>query len=164
MKWSKKCDEEGVEHIYTQLKSFDPEYAKTITHRDKQKIIRAMEIIEVSNKKVSDFKHNYKQMDYDFEVLYLYLTRERENLKKRINMRCQSMIQAGFREEVKRLQSHGLTTKHLAGRAVGYRQVLENITLSDDELYEQISCATRRYAKRQRTWFNSENIHITWIE
>jgi tRNA dimethylallyltransferase len=154
-KWLERCEKEGVEKIYSQLRSLDPKYAKTITYRDKQKIIRAMEIIDVSKKRVSDFEVNQKKKDYDFDVLYLYLTRDRENLKKRINTRCKSMIKSGLREEVSHLKSQGLTTEHIAGRAVGYRQVLENMTLSDQDLCEQISSATRQYAKRQRTWFNS---------
>lgn len=158
----------GPELMYERLKEVDPQYAATITRNDKQKIIRAFEIITLSGKKVSrhSWKSRKKMQNFDFRCWFLY--RPRNILYRRIDERCDWMLNAGLVDEVKRLKEEGLFQNHSACQAVGYRQVLEFLntpqTLNDYErMVVQFKQASRLYAKRQFTWFRKEPL-FRWID
>lgn len=157
----------GSEFLYERLMQLDPIYAKSITKHDKQKIIRALEIITVSGKKVSQlsWKGRRKPLNYDFRCWFLY--RPRDVLYKRIEHRCEHMVKEGFLEEVEALQPQ-LKLNSSASQAIGYRQALEyldsNRTKKDYEHFiEQFKQASRNYAKRQRTWFAKEPL-FHWVD
>lgn len=158
----------GPEILYSRLVQLDPEYAKTITKNDKQKIVRALEIITLTNKKVSkmSWKGRRKPQNYDFRCWFLH--RPREKLYERIEDRCDQMLEAGFVEEVRNLLEKGLEQNQSACQAIGYKQVLEFLktdqTLEDYKKFVQnFKQATRNYAKRQFTWFRKEPI-FQWLD
>ncbi len=158
----------GSEALYERLKQFDPQYASTITKHDKQKIVRALEIITLTGKKVSklSWKGRRKPQNYDFRCWFLH--RPREHLYKRIEKRCDQMLEEGFLEEVALLATKGLRENSSASQAIGYRQALDFLdsprTKEDYrrfvELFKQ---ASRNYAKRQFTWFKREPL-FRWLD
>jgi len=158
--------DKGADELYERLKEFDPEYAKTITGADRHKIVRALEIISLTNKKVSDFpKEPEKDIPYNFRCWFLYMPKE--ILYPHIEMRCDEMIAAGLIEEVKSLKEKGLEKNRVAAQAIGYRQCLEFLksdqTPEDFEVFvAAFKRASRRYAKRQFTWFRQEPL-FRWL-
>ena len=166
-KIEKKLSELGIDVFYERLQILDPQYAKTISHKDKHKIIRAFEIMTISKKKVSDIPK--PRMDenflYNYRLWFIYMPKD--ILYKRIDERCDQMIKLGFIDEVKKLKLSGLENNSSAAGAIGYRQCLDylstNQTKSDFENFiTQFKKATKKYVKRQLTWFKKEP-HFRWI-
>lgn len=159
----------GTEALYERLCSYDPEYGRTINHRDRHKIIRALEIISLTGKKVSDFPKERpatRPLDFDFRCWFIYFPKE--ILFSRIEMRCDEMLNRGFIEEVEDLLGKGLRGNLSAAQAIGYRQCLEFLdSPRSDEDWEhfvwEFKKASRRYAKRQFTWFRREPL-FHWVD
>lgn len=163
-----QMDHLGPEVLYERLQMFDPEYASTITEKDKHKIVRALEIMALSERKVSDFPKpaSLCEQEYDFRCWFLY--HPRESLYSRIEMRCEEMLKNGFLEEVKELDKKGLRNNPSACQAIGYRQALEFLdspqTPRDYEAFiMKFKKATRHFAKRQFTWFRKEPL-FRWLD
>lgn len=163
----KQMDELGADVLYERLQILDPDYAATISEGDRNKIIRALEIMALSEKKVSDIPKADKlqEQDYDFRCWFIYYSRER--LYSRIEMRCDEMLQKGFLEEVKELDRQGLRGNTSAAQAIGYRQALEFLdsgqTKQDyEDFVTKFKKASRHYAKRQFTWFRKEPL-FRWL-
>lgn len=158
----------GSEALYSRLYELDPQYAKSITKNDKQKIVRALEIMMLTNKKVSKltWKGRRKPQNYDFHCWFLH--RPKEVLYERIDNRCEKMLKEGFLEEVIRLEKEGLRENSSASQAIGYRQALDYLqtpqnTDDYDHFVKAFKQATRHYAKRQFTWFRKEPI-FRWLD
>lgn len=156
----------GQEALFERLSKLDPQYASTITKNDKQKIIRALEIITLTGKLVSklSWKGRQKPLNYDFHCWFL--TRPRDHLYRRIEKRCDKMLELGLVDEVKRLSQEGLCLNSSASQAIGYRQILDYLKTeqtSEDYLncVEKFKQASRQYAKRQETWFAKEALFNT---
>jgi len=157
----------GAQFLYQRLQNLDPEYAGTITPNDRHKIIRALEIISLTNTKVSDFAKSVPSENdtYDFRSWFLYLPKEM--LYARIDERCDQMIAEGLIEEVRRLEKLGLRNNRSASQAIGYRQGLKFLDSPQSEqdwseFVRSFKQASRRYAKRQCTWFKREPL-FRWI-
>ncbi len=162
-----EMERKGPEVLFHQLKEFDPIYAATITSNDRQKIIRALEIITLTGDKVSKFTWERRRVipDYQFHCWFLY--RPREMLYARIEERCEEMLAAGLIDEVKELEKQGLHSNPSACQAIGYRQVLDYLQTPQTPLdYEAFvrtfKTASRHYAKRQFTWFRKEPL-FRWL-
>lgn len=168
----KKLEEEmeslGSEVLYERLMQLDPQYAHTITKNDKQKIVRALEIIALTHKKVSKLSWKGRRRPQNFDFRCWFLHRPKEKLYQRIDQRCDQMLAAGFLQEVEQLKQEGLKNNTSACQAIGYRQALDFLT-KDHNLanYEQFvkdfKQATRHYVKRQLTWFRKEPA-FHWID
>ena len=157
----------GPERLFDKLKEMDPDYAATITKNDKQKIIRALEIVTLTGDKVS--KHQWKREqiipDYKFYCWFLY--RPRKLLYSRIDERCERMLDSGLLDEVKSLEKQGLRANPSASQAIGYRQCLEYLDTPQTEeghkqFVQDFKTASRHYAKRQFTWFRKETL-FRWL-
>jgi tRNA dimethylallyltransferase len=165
-KLENEMTQKGPLALYDQLKALDPEYAATITFRDRHKIIRALEIIALTNQKVSFFeKSTEMSREYDFRCWFLYMPKE--ILYPLIEKRCERMVTRGFLEEVKRLEQQGLRHNTSASQAIGYRQCLDFLSSQqtvDDwaHFVTEFKTASRRYAKRQFTWFRKEPL-FRWL-
>lgn len=169
-----EMNEKGSLVMFERLKELDPEYAATITFRDRHKIIRALEIMTLTNQKVSLFERGtVPAQEFDFRCWFLYMPKE--VLYPMLDQRCEKMVSEGFLDEVKRLDLEGLRQNTSASQAIGYRQCLEFLKTaqSSDDLHhfmEEFKQASRRYAKRQLTWFRKEplfrwmNVHKTGVE
>ena len=157
---------QGAEFMWKKLQERDAEYVCTITKNDKQKIIRALEIIEISGKKVSDFlSYSQEPQKYNFRCWFLYMPKE--ILYRKIEQRCDQMLAQGFLDEVRLLENQGLRSNSSASQAIGYRQCLEFLSSPQDvndwdHLVSSFKQASRRYAKRQFTWFRKEPL-FRWI-
>lgn len=159
----------GPEFLYEKIRHYDPAYAKTISPQDKHKVIRALEIMTISQKKVSDFvnqKEHLAHPDVNFRCWFVHYSKE--TLYERIEMRCENMLQEGFLEEVRLLKDQGLEDNVSASQAIGYRQALDYLqtqqTKQDyDEFLMQFKKASRKYAKRQFTWFRKEPL-FRWLD
>jgi len=158
----------GPEVMYERLQMIDPDYAKTITENDKHKIIRALEIILISKTKVSDIPRstNIVSNNYDFRCWFIHYPRK--ELYDRIEKRCDEMIDQGLIEEVKKLKKIGLEENRSASQAIGYRQCLDYLKTNQTEedfqtFVQKFKQASRKYAKRQFTWFKNEQI-FRWLD
>lgn len=159
----------GSDALYERLNERDPVYAKTLTSHDWHKIIRGLEIIELTGKKVSslEWKQRCPPKKYDFRCWFLH--RPRDHLYHRIERRCDKMVEKGLLDEVIRLESKGLRNNSSASQAIGYRQALEFLdseqTHKDYHYFlESFKQKSRQYAKRQMTWFRQQESLYQWID
>lgn len=151
--------EKNLETLYEELKKLDPEYAKKISPRDKVRITRALEVIYTSGKPFSEFhKENpfFKKKRYNLIKIGLNLPRKK--LYEKINERVIKMISQGWIEEVKNLLNKGFSPNIKPFKAIGYKYILLHLEskISLEKAIELIQRDTRRYAKRQLTWFKKE--------
>ncbi len=160
--------EKGSHFMYEKLCQLDLEYARTITKNDRQKIVRALEIIELTGKKVSklSWKQRKRPQNYDFRCWFLH--RPKEKLYHRIEKRCEKMIHDGLVDEVKYLLGEGIEQNPSAAQAIGYRQTIDFINSSQtkEDFNHYLSTfkqASRNYAKRQLTWFRKE-MNYKWLD
>lgn len=146
---------QGLESLWERLRAVDPDYAKTIGPRDRVRIIRALEVYMATKKSLSEHFRNTRSPVKDFKILKIGLELEREELYSRIERRVDRMFERGLVEEVQALIRSGLAPNSPPFRALGYKHVLEYLE-GKTSLEEAVSRAkrdTRRYAKRQMTWF-----------
>jgi len=154
----------GVAALYNRLVDIDPELAVKTHINDIKRITRALEIYEITGKPPS--KH-YKDQKTEppFPNRIFVLTMARENLYQRINERVDQMIQDGLVDEVRRLLGSGLRENLDSLLTLGYQEVICYLdgVCSYEEMIENIKRNTRRYAKRQLTWFRNQ-LDAIWIE
>ena len=157
----------GIELLFEKLLQYDPEYAATISKNDRHKILRALEIIGISGKKVSSFEWKSRKLlsFFDWRAWFIYWPRE--ILYKRLEKRCDDMMKYGLLEEVVRLDRAGIRSNRTASQAIGYRQTLDFLdtarTSKDYETYVlNLKTASRHLAKRQFTWFRKEEA-FRWL-
>ena len=160
-KLNKTLAEQGIEALRQKLKELDPEYYKAVDRNNPKRLMRAIEVCMLTGKKYSELRKK-ESPERDFRILKIGLNTEREKLFERINRRVDKMIQAGLIDEVRSLEKY----RHLnALNTVGYKEIfafLDGI-YSREKAIEKIKTNTRRYAKRQLTWFRrDEEIH--WYE
>lgn len=163
----KEVESLGIESLYERLEEIDPQYAQSITCRDKQKIIRGLEIIVLTKKTVSSFKKNKKTITSPYFYRSWFLFRPREVLYDRVETRCQEMIDQGFLDEVRDLLSKGMEQNRSLCMAIGYRQAMEflNSDQSPKDFEHFVSSfiqVTKQYVKRQFTWFRKEE-DFRWL-
>ncbi len=157
----KKLNKKSKEKLYKKLKEKDPERAEDIHPNNKQRIIRALEIIEVTGKPVP--KNDYSTSPYN--PLFIGLKIKRENFKERLKKRLITRLNKGLLNETKKLHKDGVSWKRLESFGLEYRysaQYLQN-KISKKKMIEKIVTESYQYAKRQMTWFKkNESIH--WVE
>ncbi len=150
----KLADEKGVEYMHGMLRGVDPESAEKIHPNNVRRVIRALEIYHLSGRPKSELDVEQRgEPLYDAEIYEI--SRPREELYERINIRVDMMIKAGLEGEVRGLLENGADINSTAMQAIGYKEMAEYIRgeLSFDDAVEKIKQETRRYAKRQITWF-----------
>lgn len=163
-----EMDRLGPELLYAELQRRDPDYAASITPHDRQKIIRALEIIRLTGFAVSSLSWKSRQPSVQGAFRCWFLFRPREVLYQRVQARCEQMLAEGFLEEVKRLDAAGIRQNRSASGAIGYSQALEylqsSMTETDYEHFvEEFKKASRHYIKRQFTWFRREPL-FQWLD
>ena len=157
----------GVDALWQRLFEVDPESAETIHKNNVKRVIRAIEVFLVSGVKKSELDRRSKEGGdrYDACVVGLKYT-DREVLYDRINRRVDMMIDEGLVEETRALMSEGVFEKNsTAAQAIGYKELFSYIdgTQTLEESAERLKTATRRYAKRQMTWFCAKP-YVNWID
>jgi tRNA dimethylallyltransferase len=158
-------DQEGSRVLHGQLKMLDPEAAEKIHPNDSLRIIRALEIIHSSNERLSSVRRQHAFKDNPFEVLKICLNMDRETLYGRINRRCVHMLEKGLVEEVEGLLKKGYAAHLRPMQSIGYRHALHFLEGEWDmeKTVSQLKADTRRYAKRQLTWFRADP-EMIWME
>ena len=153
----------GVDWLFEELRKVDPDAAKVIEKNNIRRVIRALEIYKVTGKTKTEIdKESIKGSKYDYIIFGLLWNRE--ELYNRINLRVDIMIKDGLIEEVKSLiEKEGFSKTALQG--LGYKEVVDYLEekISYEDMIEKIKMETRRYAKRQMTWFK-RNKTIVWLD
>lgn len=152
--------EGGIDKLHFMLCELDPECAATVHKNNVKRVIRALEIIRATGRKKSDVDKDNSKMseDYDVTVLYPFYT-NRDILYSRIEKRVDNMMREGLISETLSLYNNGVfESSPTASAAIGYKELLPYIRgeKSLDACVEDLKTATRRYAKRQMTWFNQK--------
>lgn len=158
------AEKEGLETLYNRAVKIDPEAMKKISRNDKKRIIRVLEIYHKTGKTKTDqdLESRKNEVKYDYKVFAINMNRE--ILYDRINKRVDIMIEKGLIDEVK-----SIIKKYdefpTAMQGLGYKEVVEYLqgNITKEEMIEKIKMETRRYAKRQITWFK-KNKETNWLE
>jgi tRNA dimethylallyltransferase len=153
----------GTAALYQRLKELDPEAAASIEPANTRRIIRALEVIEVTGEKYSANLPSDTSVKYP-EALHFGLAMERSTLAPRIETRVHRMFDQGLFAEVEKLMSEGLLEGTTAQRAIGYAQTIALVRgeMTQESVIEETIVATRQYVRRQETWFKRDQ-RIQWI-
>lgn len=163
-RWEARRQEIGTDALHAELAAVDPAAAAIIEDKDPRRTVRALEVIELTGK---PFKASQppKNAPPRWGTIILGLRTESSWLNPRIELRSRLMFDKGLVEEVENLQARGLKADSTAGRAIGYAQVLQaqRGELTWEEAVERTITGTRRYVRRQRSWFNRDK-RIHWLD
>jgi len=153
-----KAEQRGPAHLHRILTQLDAEAARRIAARDVQKVIRALEIRLLSGKSVGEVHRGGRERLEGYAIKKIGLLPPRPALYARINARVKSMMAAGWIEEVQRLMAQGVPTEAKPFQFIGYAELRRHLEggLDRDAAIAAIQQATRRFAKRQMTWFRKE--------
>lgn len=159
----KISEEQGLETLYNKAVEIDPVAMEKISNNDKKRIFRVLEIYNATGKTKTQQEIESRKKDNPYDYIVFAINMDREKLYERINKRVDIMLENGLVEEVKNLISK-YDELPTAIQGLGYKEVVQylNNEISYDEMVEKIKQETRRYAKRQLTWFR-RNKEITWI-
>lgn len=157
------AEQEGLDKLYEEAQKIDLEAMQKISRNDRKRIIRVLEIYKATGKtKTQQELESRKELKYDYKVFAINM--ERERLYDRINRRVDIMIDQGLIEEVENLVKK-YKKFPTAMQGLGYKEVVEYIEnkVTKEEMIEKIKMETRRYAKRQITWFK-KNKQTIWLD
>ena len=160
---NKEAEELGIDAMFARLEKLDPAAAIAIDRANLRRIIRALEVIEITGKPFTANLPREESIRYP-EARQFGLVMDRELLSERIDPRVNTMFEQGFVQEVQKLIPGGLLEGRTAQRALGYSQIVSHLQgeISLDAAIEETKRATRQYARRQETWF-SRDARIKWI-
>lgn len=162
-KLEKRAEKEGLEKLYEKAKKIDPQAMKKISRNDQKRILRVLEIYNATGKTKTEqeIESRKNEVKYDYRVFAINM--DREKLYDRINKRVDVMIQKGLIEEVENLLKK-YNEFPTAMQGLGYKEVVEYIQgkVLKEDMIENIKRESRRYAKRQITWFK-KNKQTIWI-
>lgn len=157
----KDFEEKGIEYLREEVKKLDPVFYETVDTSNPKRLLRALEVCKVSGQPYSSFRNNTSKTR-DFDIIKIGLLWDRDELVDRIHQRVDIMMEEGLLEEVKEMHPY----QHLNSlNTVGYKELFAYL---DDECtfefaIEKIKTNTRRYAKRQMTWFRKDE-KINWFD
>lgn len=162
------CEKYGVDFLYEKLRCLDPCYANAVTSRDHHKIIRALEIIFLTGKRVSDIPQRFKErssVEWDFHCWFIYC--DKSKLYNVIEQRCDSMVEAGLIDEIVQYRDSLMKNSSLSS-SIGYKHGLEYLQSerrSEDwqRFLLEFKQSTKHCAKHQFTWFRKEP-SFCWLD
>ncbi len=151
-------------HLHRTLRRLDPTSAEKIAAADEQKLIRAIEVCLLAKRPLSKVHQEGRTPLKGWRAVKIGLQPERENLYERIHMRTEAMLASGWREEVRVLVESGLPENAKPFEFIGYRELRAVLRgeMKQEEARTAIQQATRRYAKRQMTWFRRD-ADVRWL-
>ncbi len=163
-KLEQRIDKEGIESLYGMLKEIDPDYVEKMDGMNTQRIIRALDVWMQTGKPFSSF-HDQDEIEPDENTLVFGVKWPRQKLYDRINKRVDSMIEKGLVEEVKSILDAGHSKELQSLNTVGYQEIIRFLDgeWSLEKAVEKIKTSTRRYAKRQMTWYKRWGF-IHWLD
>ena len=162
---NQEASAQGAPAMHLRLAAVDPEAAARVHHNDRMRIVRALEIHALTGVPLSRHQQAHGFAHSPFDVLKIGLTMDRQALYRRIDGRVDAMVDQGLEDEVRRLLDMGYGPDLKSMQAIGYRHMADFIAqrLSWEETIRTLKRDTRRFAKRQFTWFNGES-QIDWFE
>ncbi len=158
-------EEKGGEYLLEELRQIDPKTAERLHPNNARRLIRALEVYRISGTTISDQEERTRNAPKPYDVKFFVLDTDRDKLYERINLRVDVMLQNGLVEEVKMLLESGIPKTNTSMQAIGYKEIVEYLDgyLTLEEAVEKLKMESRRYAKRQLTWFRrNEGAH--WLE
>lgn len=157
--------EKGNRYLWEQLIKVDPVAAENIHFNNRRRIIRALEVYHVTGQPFSSYQRERKEKELLYDAKIIGLTTERKELYKRINLRVEHMLEEGLIQEAEWLYQQKLPDAQ-ASRGIGYKELIpyfeKKATLQ--EAQEAIQQNSRRYAKRQLTWFKNRLDNVEWFD
>jgi len=161
---TKELAKKGSLHLYQKLEQCDPDAAKKIHSNDSFRVIRALEVYQTTGRKISDRQKNHNFDDVRYENLKIGLHMDRKMLYERINKRVDIMLNQGLLKEVTTLVENGVTFDLKPMQSIGYKHMAMFLKgeVDWDEMVRLLKRDTRRYAKRQFTWFSRDK-DINWL-
>ena len=162
---SAQYDELGGEEMLERLRAFDPERAARLHPADKKRILRAIEVYELTGRTITEHDRETQALPPRYASLRFALSwRGRERLYARIDSRVDEMVSRGLFDEVRALMGSGVPDSCTAMQAIGYKEAAEALRglCSREEAVERIKLASRRYAKRQLTWLRRDK-ELEWV-
>ncbi|MDI9878322.1 tRNA (adenosine(37)-N6)-dimethylallyltransferase MiaA [Flectobacillus longus] len=157
----KRLETEGLESLSAQLRELDPVYFEEVDQQNPQRIVRALEVCLATGQPFSAFRKKQKK-ERPFECIRIALERPREELYARIDLRMDLMLAQGLEEEARSALPY---REHYALKTVGYKEIYEHWDgqYDRDEMVRLLKRNTRRYAKRQLTWFRNQD-DFQWFD
>lgn len=159
-----EMQEQGADGLYAKLVAIDPVTAARLHPRDESKVLRALEVYQLSGRRMSEFQQEHGFAERPFSALIIGLNRDRELLYRRIEERIDWQLAHGLIEETTQLLAQGYQRDSAAMKGLGYRQVAEHLAGEYDlvEMVRRFKRDTRHFSKRQMTWFRKEP-GIQWL-
>lgn len=160
----RRAETEGGEALHRELALLDPQAASRIHPHDTFRVIRALEVSTVGRRPISQYQGEHGFRENPYSVLKIGLSCEREDLYRRIESRVESMVERGWVEEVRSLLSRGYSPSLKSMQSLGYRHIVSHLE-GEIDLSQAVSWTkrdTRRYAKRQITWFKADP-EVRWF-
>lgn len=157
--------ERGNQYIHEMLKDIDYESYERIHPNNTKRVIRALEVYKNTGKTISLYQKESREKDIDYNIAYIGLTMDRAKLYDRINKRVDKMFHMNLVGEVKNLLKMGYNKNMNSMQGIGYKEVIDYINglYTLEEVMDIIKQSSRRYAKRQLTWFRRES-RIHWVD
>lgn len=158
-----KAERVGKEALFEELKAADPASAAILHPNNLRRVIRALEVFHCTGKRMSELQEQQTN-ELLYETALIGLTMEREQLYERINLRVDEMLKTGLLKEARGLYQSGLKGSQ-AVQAIGYKELFEYFdgNINFEEAVEQLKQNSRRYAKRQLTWFRNK-MDVEWFD
>jgi tRNA dimethylallyltransferase len=163
-KWRRFAEAHGAAALHAELAARDPETARRLHPNDVRRVIRALEVIELGQSPWSD-RYAWRLRGGRYQTLQIGLTMPRKALYARVDQRVDLMLERGLVEEVRRLLEQGVERSCTSMQAIGYKEIAAylNGELGYEEAIARVKQATRRFVKRQLSWFRRDP-RIVWIE
>ena len=157
-KYEELAETHGKEYVHAILREKDPESAEKLHFNDVKRVIRALEIYDITGKAKSAQNDTYQPR---FDFVSVSIEYPRETLYQRINLRVEQMFEQGLIDEVKGLMESGVTEDMQCMQGIGYKEIAEGLRIgaTENEMVELVQKNTRNYAKRQQTFFKRQQNH-----
>ena len=160
-----QADRDGMEAMLAQLRSLDPDAAQRLHLSDRKRILRALEVYLETGETITEHNRRTQAIPPRYAPLWIGLDfARREELYRRIDLRVGPMLRQGLVEEIRGLLAEGIPEKATAMQAIGYKEFIDALDgrCTIEEAADQVRQSSRRYAKRQLTWFR-RNKSIHWL-
>lgn len=163
MRLERQVEEAGMDAVYDELRKIDPVSAANIHPNNVRRVIRALEVFHTTGKTMAEFQESQEQ-ELLYDVAFVGLTMDRETLYDRINLRVDLMVEQGLFEEVESLYKKGIRDCQSI-QAIGYKELYGYFdgVLTKEQAIDALKQNSRRYAKRQLTWFRNK-MDVTWFD
>lgn len=160
----RKTEEAGLPALHKWLSEVDPIAAERIHTNDERRIIRALEVYQTTGQPLSFWEQQTEQRPL-YDLIMIGLNRPRTELYERVNQRVDSMLEQGLLAEAQNLLAQGMDESFIASQAIGYKEFFAYLQGKESlaEAMEKLKRGTRRYAKRQLTWFRADQ-RVHWLQ